>query len=270
MAILSGYSLDAFYGIDHTYVTSSTGEVWNCWGRSSGGQVICSGEADSRQADCLAQKNSHAGLLYGLTGVCHQTANRILYPAHCIVSGATNYWLTAFIYGTYGLSVVKFQARIKNCLGEQESQLPRLDSTNGQLSNEAAYLQRINKLHTNALIKYRQTGSTKEQMVFHLLQNELKLTITYRLGSTDSPKVANSLVKHQAELLREKNFYDRALMAKRLDPLHYADKVNTIINTAFKNINKSLGETSYQKMFGIQPEIQLIDPQIMFTCYNKA
>lgn len=269
MARLYGWSLNSFYGIDHTYVTSSEGHIWNCWGRSSGGQVICSGETEAAHAECLSQKNSHAGLLYGLTGVCHQTANRILFPASCIVSAATNYWLTVFFYGTYGLSVVKFQSRIKKCLAAKDHLTPRLDSHNSELTGEAAYLQGINQLYAHALTRQKQTGMSKERMVLHLLQNELKLTTAYRLGSEASTKVTNTLLKYQTELLREKDFYDRALMAKRLVPVRYAEKINEITNAAFKDINKSLGESRYQEMFGIIPEAQLIDPAIMHEFYQR-
>jgi len=267
MAILSGWSLDSFYGVDHTYVTSSDGHIWNCWGRNTGGQVICSGEAESSHAECLAQRKSHAGLLYGLTGVCHQTANRILFPANCIVSGATNYWLTVFFYGTYGLSVVKFQSMIKKCLGVEDLVMPRLEF-NSQLTGEAAYLQRISQLYAHALTRQKQTGISKERMVLSLLQNELKLATAYRLGSEVDTKITNTLLQYQKELLKEKNYYDRALMAKRLAPARFAEKINEIATAAFKDISKSLGESRYQEMFGIIPEAQLIYPAIMHEFYR--
>jgi len=268
MSTLYGWSVDSFYGIDHTYVTSSDGHVWPCWGRSSGGQVICSGTADASQADCLSQKNSRAGILYGLTGVCHQTANRILYPARCIVSKATNYWITAFLYGTYGLSVVKFKSRLAKCLGEDDYHFQRLGAGGPDLGGEVLYLQRINQLYTQAYSQMRQAGVSKEQVSFRLLQNELKLTVSYRLGSDATLQVSRNLQTFQLELLKEKNYYDRALMARRLKPADYATKVNNIINSALKDVHKSLGESRYQKMFGIKPDVQLIDPAIMQEFYR--
>lgn len=66
---------------DHTYVISSDGHVWGCGGRSAGGTIICAGVGNTAKADCLAQPDSQAGIIYGSTGVCHQIANRILSPA---------------------------------------------------------------------------------------------------------------------------------------------------------------------------------------------
>lgn len=92
MATLRGYAVK-MVGLrwDHTYVRSSDGHRWRCWGRDSGGKEICSGQGDSAVADCLSQPKSQAGITYSVTGVCHQTANRILYPAGVLVSLAKRY-----------------------------------------------------------------------------------------------------------------------------------------------------------------------------------
>lgn len=101
---LTGFAIPALIAPfwDHTYVTSSHGHVWPCWGRAAGGTQICSGSGNTYEADCLSQPNSEAGILYAKTGVCHQTANRILLPAGQMVSGASGYRLSIFVYGVYG------------------------------------------------------------------------------------------------------------------------------------------------------------------------
>jgi hypothetical protein len=106
---LSGYAIPVTTQVaDHTYVLSDQGHSWGCWGRSAGGQVICAGTGNTSQADCLSQPNSHAGITYAFTGVCHQTANRILYPTSAngqlaTVSQARGARLSYFMYGVYGL-----------------------------------------------------------------------------------------------------------------------------------------------------------------------
>lgn len=103
IGMLTGYSLKmGLLPADHTYVVSSHGHVWRCWGRSAGGIEICAGTGNTAQADCLSQPNSEAGIAYGRTGVCHQTANRILYPCGEMVSGAAGYRGSVFAWGTYG------------------------------------------------------------------------------------------------------------------------------------------------------------------------
>lgn len=87
---------------DHTYVTSDAGHVWPCFGRSAGGVAICSGAGNISKADCLSNPQSRSGLSYGITGVCHQAANRIMYPVGATVSKARGYRWSLFSYGTFG------------------------------------------------------------------------------------------------------------------------------------------------------------------------
>jgi hypothetical protein len=77
-AWLVGWATPAQFNpnVDHTYVVSSCGLRWGCWGRDQGGMPIRGAAGSSQLADCLSQPNSQAGILYAITGVCHQTANR--------------------------------------------------------------------------------------------------------------------------------------------------------------------------------------------------
>jgi hypothetical protein len=95
---------------EHTYVESSNGHKWPCHGRSSGGRLICTGTGNTAEADCLAQPGGSAGILYAITGMCHQTANRILSPSGQTVFGALGYNNrgTLFAYGAYGLNLRTF------------------------------------------------------------------------------------------------------------------------------------------------------------------
>ena len=108
---LTGFAIPALVAPfwDHTYVTSSHGHAWRCNGRSVGGGQICSGQGNTALAHCLAQPNADAGVSYGKAGVCHQMANRILFPSGQMVSGASGYRLSIFIYGVYGLDLATLQ-----------------------------------------------------------------------------------------------------------------------------------------------------------------
>ncbi|WP_162560706.1 hypothetical protein [Methylobacterium durans] len=89
--------------VDHTYVTSDCGYVWRCFGRNRGGAQVCADIGDSHIANCLATPSETAGIIYGVTGVCHQAANRILFPANCAkISGARGYNVSLVVYGPYG------------------------------------------------------------------------------------------------------------------------------------------------------------------------
>lgn len=258
MTTLNGWALSSWYGIDHTYVTSSDGYVWNCWGRSSGGKVICGGKGSSRLANCISQRKSQAGLIYGITGVCHQTANRILYPAGSIVSGAKNYWITSFLYGTYGRS--NFLNKLKLCsnIYDIDSNLRSVETGN---SSERDYLLEIQSLYL--------ARSSKRQESFP--GEELKITLNYRLGSALNSRITKVLVSRQNDLLREKKSFDKAFLNKYLSPDQYAAEINDLVKSTLISAKESLGNINYQRLFGLDPQdsYYAIDPEIMANAFRN-
>lgn len=94
----------AFGVADHTYVMCGTGgKAWGCWGGKTGGAVLRSGSGSTNQADAIAEPNERAGVTcYLINGVCHQAANRILFPAGIFVTGARGYGVSSAIFGPYG------------------------------------------------------------------------------------------------------------------------------------------------------------------------
>jgi hypothetical protein len=102
-ALLTGHAIAAqvVSQWDHTYVRSGT-RAWGCFGRSTGGDLLVRGRGSLTRADCLAGADGKAGIVYGSTGVCHQAANRILYPAQVTVCRARGFRASAFLYGVYG------------------------------------------------------------------------------------------------------------------------------------------------------------------------
>lgn len=89
---------------DHTYVECGTGaKGWSCWGGKTGGKMIGSGIGSTRRADAIAQPDEKGGITcYLINGVCHQAANRILYPAGLTVARARGYGLSLALFSMYG------------------------------------------------------------------------------------------------------------------------------------------------------------------------
>jgi hypothetical protein len=103
--------------IDHTYVTAHDDIsdrappilIWDCFGRHSGGRLIAEVlDADIDAAQRVAGPDGTAGVRYGITGVAHQAANRILFAGTrtarqaAIVNHAAGYSLSATLFGAYG------------------------------------------------------------------------------------------------------------------------------------------------------------------------
>lgn len=89
---------------DHTYVACGNGgRAWSCWGGKTGGSALRSGTGSTLRADFIAEPDEKANIrCYLVNGVCHQAANRILFPAGITVRGAKGYWISEALYGTYG------------------------------------------------------------------------------------------------------------------------------------------------------------------------
>ena len=136
MATLVGYSIPAQFNKrwDHTYVQSDDRYTWECFGSDAGGSPLCSGIGDSTARiachirdfllsaeGALPGITKYAGITYGTTGVCHQAANRILYPAGVIVAAANGYGWSLFLYDTYGTEGVPLASVESMCYDSCES-----------------------------------------------------------------------------------------------------------------------------------------------------
>ena len=104
IGMLTGFAIptQASNRVDHTYVGLSSGFVCGCSGRAAGGEVICAAAGNIDRAECLATPAGDAGIRYGVTGVCHQMANRILWPGGVTVLLARGARGSVFMWGLYG------------------------------------------------------------------------------------------------------------------------------------------------------------------------
>lgn len=101
---------------EHTYIKCpDRGTYFDCWGNhqspTEGAGIrrfSCQGiyeVADCCRRDILKVKDTAGIGVYGINGVCHQTANLFLYSSErtiTIADGVKGYWLSSLAYGTYG------------------------------------------------------------------------------------------------------------------------------------------------------------------------
>jgi hypothetical protein len=140
--------------VDHTWVTdfdnrvntyrtiaavkAAGAEYWFCWGsfhdlgdssKHPGGS-LGSAVGNITLAQCLCAANAPSDsepdacgtiYTYGVDGVCHQLANQVLWAtastaaAPLTVAKARGYFVSSFIYGTYGLQHAAWAARQAHC-----------------------------------------------------------------------------------------------------------------------------------------------------------
>ena len=288
MATLIGYAIPLttpMPGInqlaDHTYVRTADGRgVWGCWGRSDGGSEICRGSGSSKQADCYSQPWGTSGIIYGVTGVCHQTANRILYPARVIVSGAHGYWLSSLVYGTYG-DIAGWAAQRLRCYwtsGDKaiKAQLKASPEEEANIKHAVPVSMEGLDYITEILALYEEAPrapeklSAKEGAAPAFLNRELEIAIKIKLGKQMDTGKTEAALHLQNELHQDMNKLVDELYSGEISPTVYANQADQLFNKKFKLIGAEIGKNNYQKLFAIAPgvKLSLINPDVMTKPYK--
>lgn len=252
---------------DHTWVTSFDGpftcpphpEYWYSWGSCHGtgagttARDLGRGPADLRVARCICQPDledfhptagnpAHGGIdLYGIQGVCHQLANRILYATSAAgmppatVKKAHGYWFSRFLYGTYGANGNSWEARKAKCIAAAGVPAP---------PPAAARM------------------ATASPLV--MLDQDLAAMFDERLQKDYSPATLAQIVALRHQLLEEKAALDRQVRIAALPPRRFADQVNELLNRYLRQVAEILGADQYQRLFGQPPgrPVGVVDPEI--------
>lgn len=284
MSKLRGYAISTgFLGTDHTYVKSDKPAFsWPCWGRDAGGKEICQGNGNATMGNCISQPNSWAGIIYGVTGVCHQTANRILYPAHVTVSKAGGYWASTLAYGVYGTpaSMIEWSARLVACslVSNDITSIRALEmDTRSQVlsqeDTEKAYLEKVMALYSETM----QTPQTlraevKEDESYSLIGKELELMMEFRLGRSLDAQITKSILKQQYDFLKEKHEMDYNLYSTDLSVEKHVKEMNDLFGDTLRRIAEILEKDQFEKIFGLTPpdgSFGLIDPKIAVKVHAR-
>ncbi len=289
--MLIGYAIRipaAANQLDHTYVGYVENDPknpiysWKCHGRDKGGEEICRGNGDPRTANCLSHEDSNAGLIYGVSGVCHQMANRILLPAGVIVSDAKGFGLSTFTYGIYGqlnpvffatlnpLALIAATKAAKKIRKEWSARKARCLKTKKSLSQpsgskklpsggspEQVFLQQVIDLHASVLTKSaigddvfsindkdlgEEEISKLELGEKELREKEFKLFMEYRLGKELNLEITELVLKAHSEFNEEKSKADANLLGDDISIDEYVNCGNEHITEVLAQIAKDMND----------------------------
>ena len=251
---LEGYKIQMSFPktFDHTFVhtvNESTGEIqkFACNGRSDGGNLICSAYGDVGLSEIIAAgevvdnvNQGTAGIVYLLTGVCHQIANRILAPSKMLVQDVGGYSISQALYGDYG----HYYSPIKNYL---------LDETDY-----------YGKQH-NLAFKLIETKITESD--YNL--KSISYMIGYKLGYDFSEistlvKIflkARNNIKKNSESIQYKNMSDTEI-------LQFVQRINTIAIELQNNCANILSDDNYLKLFDL-PKNNVIEIETEETALSN-
>lgn len=275
------YPTQMFLGLaDHTYVECGTGAIgWGCWGGKTGGREIVRGTGSTNQANAIATPNERAGITcYGINGVCHQAANRILWPSRTLVSAASGYWVSSSLYGTYGrenknwLHICEAPFDQHNSVSgdlpactDAPGHVPRsafLSEAHSRLANtdlsaEKAFAEAAMSLHTRATEDAK--GHQSYQIEHFSLQSQ------FRLGSIYGKELDHTLRNLRTDIENERLELEQAYAEKKIDIKQFAEDFNKLTIKFQDHMAETLKPEYYRAYFRLErsERVILLDPEII-------
>jgi len=258
------------YYAEHTYIKCpDKGTYFDCWGNhqspTEGAGIhrfSCEGIYDV--ADCYRKSilgiNDTAGIgVYGVNGVCHQTANLFLYSsgrAITIADGVKGYWLSSLAYGIYGdlnpfddpaqpLFLSVWTMTVYNpCY--------RKFVDSGSNAGETLF-QDLQQLHKSIVKDFRIASH-------ELIHNEAAILVKQVMPDIDTNQFKGihlNFLKEKTEIIKS------GLKGKEL-----ANRVNEIAVQFQKSLAERIGDKAYEKLMSLKAgeTIDLIDPDIASRC----
>ncbi len=248
--------LSGFQGADHTWVTTYPDpfncppgpDYWYCWGDchptgpGTTARPLGSAGADLNMAKCICapnDPNAHGGInLYGIEGVCHQLANRVLYATSpngtpLTVNGAHLYWLSHFLFGTYGTTHADWAARKLRC---GASTMAVMSGGGGEGG-----------------------GDPDEQAFERMVVGEPELAA----GTTSAARL-QQVRATQADLLEKKRELDVAVQSGAITGEEFARQVNELVSSYLPRLSEILGPEDTERIFNAVPgqSVRVLDPEI--------
>ncbi|NUV78321.1 hypothetical protein [Streptomyces fungicidicus] len=252
---------------DHTFVVANVQppaiRPFACWSyREEGGKEVCpGGQGNYPVADCyrLNYDATHldtAGIgVYGLNGVCHQSANCFLFSANIVMP----FWeigggfLTYFFYGAFGSAYRLWRPLIYGqCVDKRGSQ--------GDLPAEGRDRELIDRI---VQLRERRTEVGAEDEKEEVVE-ELRECVEYFTPDVDLPA---DFSDKQMEFLTEKEniIGPTAADAGRRGGEQAAERLNELGHQFLQALGDGMVSTQdYEKLIGAPPGqmIDLIDPNL--------
>jgi hypothetical protein len=240
----------------HTYVTSSCGASWGCWGGYQGGLNIRHGTGSSILADCIGQPNvgpgflsrGIAGIVYGVNGVCHQMANRILSVANIeLPLGFAQIRASRFTYrgGAFGRNLPG-QPIDDQWPGRQIAcKRPPLPSSSGSVgpSGSSGNLSSSRWSGLMSSITGANDDSDPRSELFALIE-------AASLGHTIAHQKLEALLEVQENLRANQEQLAQWLIAERISKLDYVAKLDAAMQETARAGEEILGFEDFHRVFG--------------------
>jgi hypothetical protein len=260
---------------DHTYVECGAGaKGWSCWGGKTGGSAFRQGAGSTRRADLIAGADEKAGIAcYAINGVCHQCANRILFPTGALVRGARGYKVSEAIFGPYGRNrgPLGCRAPFDQHPGVIDD-LPecRIPDTAGEAAFETdpdrAYVRGVMEIY-RGFDAFASNALGEDRLVeLHVAL----FTFMIRNSLIDPEKAPlKDLQRARADEERGRIELEAGFLEEKVRLAAFVDASNALIVEFQKQLSKLLDPRDYTDLLGLLPGdfVELVDPEIARVAY---
>ncbi len=286
--VIMRYATKLFANLaDHTYVRcGSGGKAWSCWGGKTGGTELRRGMGSTKQANAIAEPNERARIsCYLINGVCHQAANRILFPAGITVRGARGYDVSEALFGTYGRPRGPFGScaspfdqhngvtgDLPQCADTMPARAPRQGQRTRVVRSlrarrdEQKYIRGVLAIYrqaeplTRASVR-RMAGPDLEGFHLKLFMHKVEYNLRSGLGKSLSRKLQDvRLSAERSRMKIEDWFCHREMKAREF--VQAFNKETILFQEAAAGVLKA---KQYKALFGLEPgdNVILADPRIV-------
>jgi hypothetical protein len=254
--ILDGFAAHTFVG-DSDPSGNPPSVYFACWGSpyvQSPDAAVVSGNINYNLANCYRDPlfgfPDTAGIgIYGVNGVCHQSANCFLYSANVQLNfSVLGYWASLLAYGPYGTNFLLWLAGVYGvCSSFNPSLAPEMPT---DAAAEASAADKIRNLYASYMTQANQPNPHDR------LIDEAATVTQYHVPEAD-PSIYRDL---HAEFLNEKD----AVIATGITGLALADQLNSLSTQLQGAIAQRVGAELYKKLNGVDAgqTLNIIDPRL--------
>jgi hypothetical protein len=282
---------------DHTYVECGTGgAAWSCWGGKTGGTELRRDAGSTQRADDIAGPDERGGITcYLINGVCHQAANRIVFPAALTVRGARGYEVSEALFGTYGrpggtfgLCKAPFDQHTgttgdlpactlvaSKLTGRQAAKRQRKGRPRGATPRERRYLQGVLAIYRKARAPFasarraRSFAARPDLEAFHL--QLFMHQVDFKLGSDVDRTVDWRLRNIRRSTERSRQKIEEWLANRHMTAAEFVREFDAETTVFQHAVAGALKPAQYSRLFDLPPgtTVTLADPRIVKKAFKR-
>ncbi len=202
----------------------------------------------------------YAGLRYGISGVCHQAANRILRPFGVTVAGVKGYGASIFLYGQYGRGGWPEWQQCASLMGGSVVPPSRRSSSVAFISKSAQLSKQIEEIYA----AHPEALNPTEQEDLEIGERELQALFGVQLGDEYDRKKVQQVRRLHRRLQEARLYLGKELESGCISRQHFLKVFNELMALTFERCQDILGKKDFERLFGgsVDQVQHLIEPSI--------